>query len=252
MLHTATAVLVLASTALAQPTTLPIATAGTTTAPSIMFDLVPDSPTAALSLTSICATLNVPAGTPVILTLYGRTDSYVGYEASPIGWSLLHSRQVISAGPSQPTGMGVQSFPVAFLQVGSSRRGFALLADVPKGTTMSVAESPPAATTYADGTLRLHIGPATGSPPWSAIVVPAAAMVGRITYEPYTPCMVYANCDGSTTPPALNVNDFVCFNEYFAAGFTLANCDQSTTPPVLNVLDFICFLNAYARGCTAP
>jgi hypothetical protein len=60
----------------------------------------------------------------------------------------------------------------------------------------------------------------------------------------------YANCDNSTTPPVLNVLDFSCFLNRFAAGDTWANCDQSTTPPVLNVLDFACFLNAFAAGCT--
>ena len=29
-----------------------------------------------------------------------------------------------------------------------------------------------------------------------------------------------------------------------------ANCDNSTTAPVLNVLDFSCFLNRFAAGCT--
>jgi uncharacterized membrane protein len=62
------------------------------------------------------------------------------------------------------------------------------------------------------------------------------------------PC--YANCDGSTTAPTLNVLDFVCFLNKFAAGDTYANCDGSTTPPVLNVLDFSCFLNAFAAGCS--
>ena len=28
-----------------------------------------------------------------------------------------------------------------------------------------------------------------------------------------------------------------------------ANCDGSTTPPVLNVLDFNCFINRFAAGC---
>ncbi|MBL9030634.1 MAG: PQQ-like beta-propeller repeat protein [Phycisphaerae bacterium] len=59
-----------------------------------------------------------------------------------------------------------------------------------------------------------------------------------------------ANCDQSTTPPVLNVNDFVCFNILFAAGDARANCDASTSPPVLNVNDFTCFLNAFAAGCT--
>ncbi len=61
------------------------------------------------------------------------------------------------------------------------------------------------------------------------------------------PC--YANCDASTVPPILNVNDFNCFLNRFTAADPYANCDGSTTPPVLNVNDFICFLNRFAAGC---
>jgi hypothetical protein len=73
---------------------------------------------------------------------------------------------------------------------------------------------------------------------------------------PTSPC--YANCDGSTTPPILNVEDFSCFINRFAEAQGLphqqqlthyANCDQSTTPPVLNVEDFSCFINRFAAGC---
>lgn len=62
----------------------------------------------------------------------------------------------------------------------------------------------------------------------------------------------YANCDASTVTPVLNVNDFTCFLNYFAAGDLRANCDGSSTPPVLNVLDFACFVNAYPAGCGFP
>ena len=51
----------------------------------------------------------------------------------------------------------------------------------------------------------------------------------------------YANCDGSTASPLLNVNDYVCFNNRFQAGDAYANCDGSTSTPVLNVNDFVCF-----------
>jgi DNA-binding beta-propeller fold protein YncE len=61
------------------------------------------------------------------------------------------------------------------------------------------------------------------------------------------PC--YANCDGSATPPVLNVLDFNCFLNRFAGGEPYGNCDGSTTPPVFNVLDFNCFLNRFAAGC---
>jgi serralysin len=68
----------------------------------------------------------------------------------------------------------------------------------------------------------------------------------------------YANCDGSTQPPILNVDDFTCFINSFAAAQTLpvasqitayANCDGSTTVPILNVDDFTCFINRFAQGC---
>ena len=59
----------------------------------------------------------------------------------------------------------------------------------------------------------------------------------------------YANCDGSTVAPILNVNDFVCFQNRFAAGDPAANWDRSTVPPVLNVNDFVCFQNRFAAGC---
>lgn len=65
------------------------------------------------------------------------------------------------------------------------------------------------------------------------------------TYLP--PC--YANCDSSRVPPILNVSDFICFLNRYAAGDPYANCDGSTMPPVLNVSDFTCFLNQYALGC---
>jgi probable HAF family extracellular repeat protein len=68
----------------------------------------------------------------------------------------------------------------------------------------------------------------------------------------------YANCDGSTVEPILNVDDFTCFINSFAEAQSLpaaqqvtayANCDNSTIAPVLNVDDFTCFINAFAAGC---
>ncbi len=59
----------------------------------------------------------------------------------------------------------------------------------------------------------------------------------------------YANCDASTTAPVLNVADFSCFLQKFAAADSYANCDGSTQAPVLNVADFSCFLQKFAAGC---
>jgi hypothetical protein len=64
-----------------------------------------------------------------------------------------------------------------------------------------------------------------------------------------SPSQCYANCDSSTAVPVLNVADFICFLNKFAALDPYANCDASTAPPTLNVADFICFLNRFAAGC---
>jgi hypothetical protein len=58
-----------------------------------------------------------------------------------------------------------------------------------------------------------------------------------------------ANCDLSVAIPVLNINDFQCFLNKFAAADPDANCDGSSAPPTLNVNDFQCFLNAFAVGC---
>ncbi len=63
------------------------------------------------------------------------------------------------------------------------------------------------------------------------------------------PPACYANCDGSTTAPVLNVADFTCFLQRTAAGESYANCDGSTQAPLLNVADFTCFLQSFAAGC---
>ena len=59
----------------------------------------------------------------------------------------------------------------------------------------------------------------------------------------------YANCDGSITPPRLNVADFACFLASYVGGDLYANCDGSTTLPMLNISDFTCFLQKFAAGC---
>jgi hypothetical protein len=74
-------------------------------------------------------------------------------------------------------------------------------------------------------------------------------LTAQILTTPYAPCGCYANCDGSTAPPILNVNDFACFLSRFAAGDAYANCDGSTAAPTLNVNDFTCFTARFAAGC---
>ena len=77
---------------------------------------------------------------------------------------------------------------------------------------------------------------------------PAFNDLANPTIYPALPAC-YANCDNSTLAPVLNVNDFSCFINRYAAGHVYANCDNSTNAPILNVNDFSCYLNRYAAGC---
>jgi hypothetical protein len=56
----------------------------------------------------------------------------------------------------------------------------------------------------------------------------------------------YANCDLSTTPPILNVNDFLCFLNAFARRDPYANCNNDAN---FDAADFQCFMNRFAAGC---
>jgi hypothetical protein len=53
----------------------------------------------------------------------------------------------------------------------------------------------------------------------------------------------FADCDGSG---ALDVMDYLCFAEIFAAGSNAADCDASGG---LDLFDFLCFVNAFHEGC---
>ncbi|MEX2219399.1 MAG: hypothetical protein WD749_11665 [Phycisphaerales bacterium] len=93
-------------------------------------------------------------------------------------------------------------------------------------------------TIQPDGTFILN-GPVVGSQGSQPMAI--------APWSPPSAC--YANCDGSTAAPILNVQDFGCFLTRYAAGDPYANCDGSTAAPVLNVQDFGCFLTKYAAGC---
>lgn len=62
------------------------------------------------------------------------------------------------------------------------------------------------------------------------------------------PC--YADCDTSTGPGVLDILDFLCFGNRFAANDPYAcDCDTSTGPGICDILDFLCFGNAFSAGC---
>jgi WD40 repeat protein len=99
---------------------------------------------------------------------------------------------------------------------------------------------------YTEGT-GLNVGCIAYSPDGMALAFGLQDGTLVVASNPGSVC--YANCDASTTQPVLNVQDFTCFLQRYAAGESYANCDNSAQPPTLNVQDFTCFLQRYATGC---
>jgi hypothetical protein len=111
-------------------------------------------------------------------------------------------------------------------------------------------------TATGDGVSRLFTG-STGNSSSPSGSVSSLGLVTMFVFQPAGP-VCYANCDGSTVEPLLNVDDFTCFINEYASAQSLpheqqvthyANCDSSTVAPALNVDDFTCFINRFAQGC---
>lgn len=56
----------------------------------------------------------------------------------------------------------------------------------------------------------------------------------------------YPDCDTTTGPGVLDLLDFLCFANRFAAGDPYADCDGSRT---LDALDWLCYSRAFEAGC---
>ena len=64
----------------------------------------------------------------------------------------------------------------------------------------------------------------------------------------YTAC--YVDCDTGTGAEVLDIFDFLCFQNRFAAGDPYAcHCALNTGPGVCDIFDFLCFLNTFQAGC---
>lgn len=57
------------------------------------------------------------------------------------------------------------------------------------------------------------------------------------------PAPCYADCDGNG---ALNIFDYICFGQAFAAQSGYADCDNSGS---FNIFDYICYGSEYSAGC---
>jgi hypothetical protein len=193
------------------------------------------------------------AGTATTLQLWTYPGTYQGRDTDPTGWVLHDTINTVSAGntvlaPANlnnplviETGQTVGVYLIA--QTGGIRY---------TGTTTSSPQ-----TYWSTNDLALF-GERARTLPWAGTLNSPRTFAGRIYYSMGAVAPCYANCDGSTVAPILNVEDFTCFINAFASAQALshqqqlthyANCDQSTTAPVLNVEDFTCFINKFAQGC---
>jgi hypothetical protein len=60
----------------------------------------------------------------------------------------------------------------------------------------------------------------------------------------------YADCDSGSGPEVLDIFDFLCYQNRFAAQDPWAcDCDDSSGPGVCDILDFLCYQNAFSAGC---
>jgi hypothetical protein len=182
---------------------------------------------------------------PMTMVLSGLTPGatyeywFVAYRASLAMANIVR----VSSGDT----LNVITFPQMLPSTANDYRF--LINEVNADNTMQFNDLALSTVASSSGTITFN-WQATGS---EATTIGALAIREVLSTQP-----CYANCDNSTTPPILNVEDFSCFINEFAAGSVLpheqqlthySNCDQSTTAPVLNVEDFSCFINKFAQGC---
>jgi hypothetical protein len=189
-------------------------------------------------------------GTSVGGTVCWRDGTAAGNLGSAAGWGPNRPYFGGAAGPGNPSVCRFEGPGISLSLPPGQTVGVAVYQWHAFANLMQIwSQVPPAPPVFANAELSLTAVGAS-SLLFGGVITDGAAFNGTIfyTFEP----VCYANCDNSLIPPFLNVNDFICFNNSYAAQNPYCNCDGSTTPPVLNVNDFMCFTNMFAAGCSVP
>jgi hypothetical protein len=191
------------------------------------------------------------AGTATTIEIWTYPGAYLPQYASSAGWTLHDTVNSISAGSSDLAPLLLNN---PLILPANQTTGVYLIAQAGGVRYTGATGAQPV---WEDANLTLYSEHAR-TLPWAGTINAPRVFSGVVYYTLGGPAPCYANCDNSTTPPILNVEDFSCFINEFASASVLpheqqlthyANCDQSTTPPVLNVEDFSCFINKFAQGC---
>jgi hypothetical protein len=205
-------------------------------------------------ISQIDYTPGVSAGTPVTVDVYTRQGSYIGFDTDPAAWTHVGTISTVSQGNTTTTPYTPLELPSPIMLVQNGSTAVYIVGTV-GGYRYRLSSSTNPVT---DARMALYSDFAR-TLPFAGTGNSGRRFMGTVHYyagTPTPPC--YANCDGSTVQPVLNVDDFTCFINEFAQAQTLpaaqqvsayANCDGSTVHPVLNVDDFTCFINAFAQGC---
>jgi hypothetical protein len=209
-----------------------------------MFDLTATA-ASGITIASFDVHCNGAAGLPLTVDVYYKQGSYVGFTGNAAAWTLLGTASTTAAGvgvgtPVAVGGLSVPANQTYGIYINIREAGVAI-------RYFTLAQLP--ATNPANSDLTLDIRSGVANNGLFGATFSPRGWNGRVYYTLGTTQPCYGNCDGSTTPPILNVGDFTCFLQRFAAGDSYANCDGSTTPPILNVGDFTCFLQRFAAGC---
>lgn len=177
-----------------------------------------------------------PSGEVLVCIWDGQSWSDIGGSSSPGGQLYQINAMAVfddGSGPALYVGGSMPSMGGVYVR-GSARWNGSEWSPLGGGngsaiTQLTVGPDPRGRSLFAIGTFNNFGGGQAG---------PIAQWVGCPS--------CYANCDVSTVPPVLNVSDFVCFVNKFAARDPYANC---TVDAVIDVQDFGCFMSKFAAGC---
>jgi hypothetical protein len=186
-------------------------------------------------------------GTPVTVYLWSDPNG----DGNPADAVVLASAAGVVSNSDTDT---FNSFPIPPTNVGPNGTNFFVGAIINNATPTQPGLYPARQDNSTNQGKSWILTNATGAVIGPGALAGIAAAGGNflIRADPAAAAVCYPNCDHSTVNPVLNVADFTCFLQKYAAGDPYANCDNSTVNPVLNVADFTCFLQKYAAGCSAP
>jgi hypothetical protein len=234
-------------------TTTPSTNGTNTSGAGVFLDL--SAPTRTLDVYQLDYYASLSQGSTVVIDVYTYPGSYIGHDTNPTGW-VLHERITSTSNGSSNLRPLQLSTPIHIPR--GETVGVYLIAEA-GGMRYRFTSTGTHPLLWSDDHLTLFSN-LVRTAPWGGLATPTGASFAGAVHYHLRPrghgC--YPNCDNSTIVPTLNVEDFACFINEFAAAMMLtheeqvhhyANCDRSTVAPALNVEDFACFINTFAAGC---